>query len=183
MIASTPHQEFLDTYQPLHGQFIRYCSSRAYGLIETEDLVQEAILAGLENYERIRNKQQLLGFLIGVANNIIRNKRRRLKFKGHWDEQAFEKLQSRAPSPDIALDLHYLLKAMDQLPEKQKEAILLFEVSGFSIREVSEIQQSTESATKTRISRGRQKLKDLLAEDSRSMTLSQRLAIFSSILF
>ncbi|MEM1321516.1 MAG: RNA polymerase sigma factor [Bacteroidota bacterium] len=183
MYAAHSHQEFLDWYQPLHEQFVRYCSSRSYGVIETEDLVQEVILAALEGFAKVRDKERLLGYMIGVANNMIRNKKRRLKFRGDWDQQAFEKLESQQLDPEVALDIHYLLKAIEQLPEKQKEALLLFEVSGFSIREISQIQGASEAAIKTRLSRCRKKLKTLLAEDQRPMSMAQRLAIFSSLLF
>ena len=135
------NKEFLKWYQPIHDRFVRYCSSRAYGLMDTEDLVQEAVLAALQGFGRIRDKEKLLGFMIGVVNNIIRNRKRRLKFWADWDEKSLEKLESQTQSPEIALDIHYLIKALDQLPEKQKEAILLFEISGFSIKEISEIKE------------------------------------------
>ncbi|MEM9921850.1 MAG: sigma factor-like helix-turn-helix DNA-binding protein, partial [Bacteroidota bacterium] len=88
----------------------------------------------------------------------------------------------QTPSPEIALDIHYLLKAMDRLPEKQKEAILLFEVSGFSIREISELQESTESATKTRLSRARKELRRRMSEKRPASQLSETMASFVSIL-
>ena len=169
-------------YEPIHDRFVRYCSSQAYGLMATEDLVQEAVLAGLEGFERIREKEKLFSFLIGVVNNIVRNKRRRLKFQAKWDEKALEVLESRAPSPEVALDIHYLLKAMRQLPAQQREALLLFEVSGFSIQEISEIQESSPGATKTRLSRARQQLREMLAEDGKHLSITQRLAIYASIL-
>ena len=177
------HQEFLNWYHPVHEQFTRFCANRAYGTMETADLIQESILATLQAFYRINDKEKLLGYMIGVANNIVRNKKRRLKFRADWEELALEKLETQAPSPEIALDIHYLHKAMEQLPEKQREAIVLFEISGFSMKEISEIQESSLSATKTRISRGRQKLRELLVENGSRLTLSKRLAIYASIMF
>ena len=182
-MQTTTHQDFLNWYQPIHSQLVRFCASRAYGIMETEDLVQEAILATLKGFYTIKNKEKLLGFMIGVVNNIIRNKRRRLKFQGQWDEQAFAKLESRASSPEVALDIHYLHKAIEQLPEKQREALVLFEISGFSMKEISDIQDSSLSATKTRVSRARHQLKDILSEEGKSISISQRLAIYASIMF
>lgn len=179
-MQQTIQRDFLNWYQPVHEPFVRYCSSRAYGIMEAEDLVQEAVLAALQGFERLKQKEKLLSFMIGVVNNILRNKRRRMKFKAEWDEKVLEKLESQSPSPDIALDIHYLLKALEQLPPKQKEAVLLFEVSGFTMKEISEIQQSSLPATKTRISRGRQALKKLLSEDGGKLPLSKRLAIYAS---
>ena len=121
--------------------------------------------------------------MVGVANNLVRQAKRRMKFKGEWDESALEKIESRTQDPEVALDIHYLLKAIQQLHEKQREALVLFEISGFSIKEISEIQQSSKGATKTRLSRARKQLKELLSEDGRPMPLAKRLAVYASILF
>lgn len=182
MVANS-HTEFLEWYQPIHGSFVRFCRSKAYGLMDTEDLVQEAVLAALQGFSRIREKEKLLGFMIGVVNNIVRNKYRRQKFKGEWDEALMDKLESRLPNPEVALDIHFLLKAIDQLPEKEKDALLLFEVSGFSIKEISKIQESSEGAVKTRLHRTRQKLKELMSEEGNQMPFSKRMSIYMSILF
>lgn len=177
------HAAFLKLYEPLHERFVRYCSSRAFGLLETEDLVQEAILIALRNFDKIEDREKLLGYLIGTVNNLLRQARRRQKFRGEWEESALEKLKARTTDPDVALDIHFLLKAIEQLNEKQKEAILLFEVSGFSIREISEIQGDSKGAVKTRLSRSRSELRKLLSEDGRAIPMSKRLAIYASILF
>lgn len=175
------HKEFLTRYQPLHAQFTRYCSSNAYGLMETEDLVQETILATLQNFDRINDKNKLLPYMIGVANNIVKNVLRRQKFKGVFDEKAANKLEGRIGDPEVALDIHYLYRALNQLPLKDKEAIILFEVNGFSIKEISEMQQSSGGATKTRLSRARQKLKELLSEDHPQVSSYSKTQVLFSI--
>jgi RNA polymerase sigma-70 factor (ECF subfamily) len=177
------HQAFIQWYQPIHEPFIRYCSSKAIGWMETEDLAQETILATLERFEQIKDKKRLLGYMIGVVNNLVGKQYRRAKFQTEWDEKVLEKLESRTKNPEIALDLQYLLKAMNQLPHTQKEAIELFELSGFSIAEVADIQEVSIGAVKTRISRGRKTLRSLLQDEDKKMPLSQRLAIYASILF
>ena len=68
------------------------------------------------------------------------------------------------------------------MPEALRETLILFEVSGFTVREIAEIQQTSEGAVKTRLSRTRQTLREMLAEDGRPMPLSKRLAIYTSIL-
>lgn len=181
-MKNNPHQAFLDSYQLIHEPFVRYCSSKAYGIMEAEDLVQEAVLAGLKNFHTIKDKQKLLSYLIGVVNNIVRNKKRRTKFRGAWDDHLLEKLESQTNSPEVAMDIHILLKTLDQLPIKQKEAITLFEISGFSIREISELQESSEAATKTRLSRARQALRKRLTDQPKKASLSSTLAAYASII-
>ena len=55
-----------------------------------------------------------------------------------------------------------LYAALDKLPAAQKEAVILFEISGFSIKEIAEIQGSTESGVKSRLKRGREALAKLM---------------------
>ncbi|MGB3075478.1 MAG: RNA polymerase sigma factor [Chitinophagales bacterium] len=180
-MTTTTHQEFLTLYKPLHERLTRYCSSNAYGLMETEDLVQETILATLQHFNRINDKQKLLSYMIGVANNIVKNLLRRQKFKGTFDEKAALKLEGRIGNPEVALDIHYLYKALNQMPLKDKEAVILFEVNGFSIREISEMQHASEGATKTRLSRARQKLKELLTEELPQSTAFSKTQVLFSI--
>ena len=175
------HQEFLQLYRPFHERFTRYCSSNAYGLMEAEDLVQETILATLQKFPGIKDKSKLFAYMIGVANNIVKNVLRRQKFKGAFDENLMKKIEAKTGSPEVAMDIHYLYKALNQLPLKDKEAIILFEINGFSIREVSELQQSNEGATKTRLSRARQKLKELLSEERPEIKNYSRTQVLFSI--
>ena len=46
----------------------------------------------------------------------------------------------------------------------KKEALILFEISGFSIKEIAQLQQSKEGAVKVRLSRARKELKVLMTE-------------------
>lgn len=176
------HEEFLSFYEPVHAAFVRYCSSHAYGIMETEDLVQDTILATMQGFHTIRDKRKLLSFMITVANNIIKNKLRRNKFSGKISEMQLKKLEGRTVDPNLALDIHYLYKALNQLPVIDKEAVILFEISGFSMNEIAEIQKSTEGATRTRISRARQKLKELLTEENMVLETGSGKTLFSFIL-
>jgi len=73
------NQEFLTWYEPIHNPFIRYCSTIAYGILETEDLAQEAILATLQNYNKVKDKKKLLNYMIGIVRNLVKKQRRRKK--------------------------------------------------------------------------------------------------------
>jgi RNA polymerase sigma-70 factor (ECF subfamily) len=163
-MAEAVHDEFLKLYQPIHSRFVRYCSNHAYGLMETEDLVQETVLSTLQRFHSIREKEKLLGYLIATANNIVRNHIRRKKFSGAFSEKAFHRLESYSVNPEVAMDIHHLHLALNKLPVKDKECILLFEISGFSIEEIAVIQHSTAGAIKTRLSRARDKVRDLLED-------------------
>ncbi|MEN0050290.1 MAG: RNA polymerase sigma factor [Bacteroidota bacterium] len=174
-------QEFLAQYQQVHEAFVRYCASRAYGLLEVEDLVQETILATLEGFEKIKDQSRLLAYMIGIANNLTKRYSRRRKFKANWEEETIEKMEAQLKDAALAVDIHYLHQAIQQLGADQRDAILLFHISGLSVKEVAELQQVSEGAVKTRLSRGRTELKRLLADETHPIPLSKRLAIYASL--
>ena len=150
--------------------------------MDSKDLVQETVLKTLQAFHKIQHKERLLSFMIGVASNIVKNKLRRKKFSAVWNEHAMQQLECKTPSPEVSLEIHCLYKALQQLPALQKEAIILFEISGFSIAEISEMQKSTIGATKTRLSRGRQRLKNLMSEQNRRVSMVYALPFLFSIL-
>ncbi len=69
---------------------------------------------------------------------------------------------------------------MASLPEKQREALALFEISGLSIEEVREIQGGSLSAVKMRLVRGREQLALLLRSRGPDMLPTPRPALTTS---
>ena len=170
-------------YTPLHAGFSRYCQSRALGLHSGQDIQQDAILSALERWDQLENKDNLLGYMIGIVNHRLRNVLRSAKVHARYVTDRRHLLCERLPAqPEVALDLHYLLRAIDALPEAAREALLLTAVSGFSVAEVAQVQQSSPGAVKTRISRARSRLRDTFAEDGRPLSVAERLRIFTAIL-
>jgi RNA polymerase sigma-70 factor (ECF subfamily) len=175
--------EFMEWYSPLHDRFARYCASQSLGLASGKDIMQDAILSALERWDEIEDKERLLAYMIGIVNNRMRNYLRSARVHRQFVAARKEVLTDRLPArPEVALDLHYLLKAIDTLAPASREALLLAAVSGFSIREIAAIQRSSEGAVKTRISRARHRLRDVFAEEGRPLSLSERLRIYSAIL-
>jgi RNA polymerase sigma-70 factor (ECF subfamily) len=182
MTDNTAKSAFLHWYQPHHQKLVRYCGSKAFGVMSAEDLVQEAVLATLANWKNIKDPEKLLGYMIGVVNNLVRNHRRRAPFCAKWDDQQLRAIESRLGDADTALDVSFLLKAIDRLPAPQAQALRLFEISGFKIKEIADLQQTSIGAVKTSLSRARKKLRDTLAEDGRRLSVGERLSIYASIL-
>ena len=68
---------------------------------------------------------------------------------------------------DADRDFRYqpLYMALEKLPPKERTAILLFYLKGYSIKEIADIVDATEDAVKKQLSRGRVKLKNLLKDE------------------
>ena len=156
----------MELYRPVHERLVRYCQAHAYGQYTPEDLVNETVLKAFEKFEDLRNPDVFVYFLFAIAKNILRNHARRLKFSGDYHEEQAAQMGGGVNDGEANMEAQMLYAALEKLPEEQREAIILFDLSGFSIKEVAEMQESGLSAVKTRLSRGRKKLAELLSEES-----------------
>jgi len=120
--------------------------------------------------------------MITVANNIIRNTLRRKKFNSQLSEKHLLRLESHVTDPDVKLDIHYLYKALNKLSVQDKEAVILFEISGFSMIEIAAVQHTSEGATRVRIHRARIRLRELLTTEGVEYESRNGKTLFSFIL-
>lgn len=174
--------DFLKLYEPIHESFARFCHARAYGVMEPEDLISESVLKALEKFHTLKNPKAFLAFMFTIAKNIAIKKYRRQKFSGYYNEHNANQIHDVEIDAETKLDIEVLYQALNTLPDKQKEAVVLFEISGFSVKEVAEIQASGESAVKQRLKRGREALADFFKLDKlKEEKLNTRSATLMSI--
>jgi RNA polymerase sigma-70 factor (ECF subfamily) len=64
----------------------------------------------------------------------------------------------------MQFDIKLIRKCISELNAEQRDAILLFHIMGFSIKEITENLTITEAALKNRLVRGRENLKKLLSD-------------------
>ncbi|MEM6725527.1 MAG: RNA polymerase sigma factor [Bacteroidota bacterium] len=164
-MEKTKQQAFLRLYEPVHTRFERFCRARVPGNIDHRDLVNDTLLIAFQKYETIRSEKAFLSYLIGTAIRLLANQQRKSKPVVALTSEQSQLLKS-GDRADQSADVHLLYKALDRLPDIQKESIILFELTGFSIKEIAALHQASESAVKKRLERGRKKLAELLCQPS-----------------
>ncbi|HRH37776.1 MAG TPA: RNA polymerase sigma factor [Flavobacteriales bacterium] len=153
---------FMQAYKGCHEPFVRYCSAVAYGKMDTDDLVQDVLLSAFHHFDGIEKKDELLHYLLRAARNrAISVWRMRRKNEAICEKQA-KKLMARGASAEMMVDVGILYGALDKLPGDQREALVLFEVSGLSMAEIAVIQDRSEGSVKTCVSRARTALRQQL---------------------
>lgn len=153
--------QFTQLIEPIHGRLLRFCRAVSSDKETARDLASEAILITWNNFDTLREPEKLRSYLFSVASRLSRRIRDRQRRYISIEESNVESL-SGGISPETTTEISLLEEALRKLPEKIREAIILFEVAGFSIEEVAKIQQSGVSAVKMRLARGRKQLKQLL---------------------
>ena len=161
-VTNDKRTEFMQAYQPCHEPFARYCSALAYGRMDAQDLMQDVLLSAFQQYDRIQKKDQLLHYLVRAARNRATSIWRIGRRNEAINEKQAARLRERGASADLLVDVEILYGAMDKLPAPQRDALVLFEVSGLSMAEIAVIQGTNENAVKTRVSRARAAVRAML---------------------
>ena len=159
-------REFLELYEPIHDRFERFCRARVYGNMEFRDLINETLLVAFEKFDTLKSEEAFLSFLFGISVRILSNNNQKKKERILNEADNVKFISDESSETHIDAEIHFLYKALAQLNEDQRECIILFEISGFSIKEITEIQNASESAVKQRLRRGRERLGQILTFES-----------------
>ncbi len=151
-------------YERIHVGFVKYCKAKSYGIIDYEDLHSETITRAFDGFDKLKNKTAFPAYFYGIAKNIIKNELRKRTTINKYEIYKIDEDQLAQNYAEERFEIEILYKALSQLPENQKEAIILFEITGYSIKEIAVIQNSGESAVKQRLKRGRERLSEILVE-------------------
>jgi RNA polymerase sigma-70 factor (ECF subfamily) len=152
--------EFLELLEPHKAGLLRFCRALTSDRDTAKDLASETILITYERFDTLQNKAAIKSYLYTIASRLARTERKLNKRKASYDEASA--IEYHGATPDILTDIHLLQEAMQKLPEKIREAIIMFEISGLSLIEIREVQGGSLSGIKMRIARGRKKLTRLL---------------------
>ena len=118
---------------------------------DCEDAVQSAILAAYEKLDTLKKeeffKTWLVRILINACNKQLRTRNRVISINEYTDTPAISHYR------DIDVKM-----ALEQLPVKIREVIVLYYMEDFSVKEISQILQIPSGTVKSRLSKGRKLL-------------------------
>lgn len=169
-MANAKQDQFLKLYEPIHDKFERFCRARVYGNMDYRDLMNETLLVAFSKFETLRSKEAFLSFLFGISVRIVGNYHQKKREERFGENQSIYEIADTCVNAQTHTDVYYLHQALAELNEEQRECIILFEISGFNIKEIMEIQDASESAVKQRLKRGREKLLEILSFESHLKT-------------
>jgi RNA polymerase sigma-70 factor (ECF subfamily) len=158
--TESKQQQFTELYLQVHAQLARYCKALMRDRDDAKDLMSETVAIAFEKFETLRNISSFKYFLFAIAVRLFRKKlSRRREFVGI--DEAMAQRSDGVPGDSLS-DVGHLYAAINKLSDDKKEIIVLFELSGFSLQEISELKNMNLSTVKTNLSRARQELVKLL---------------------
>lgn len=127
-----------------------------------DDLVQETLVKAWDKQGSFHEGTNLKAWLFTILRNEFYSQMRKRRREVEDGDGAITGRLSVHAAQEGSADLDDFLKALVQLPEDQREAIILVGASGFSYEEAAEICGCAVGTIKSRVSRARNRLQAIL---------------------
>ena len=123
-----------------------------------DDLVQDTLLRALDRISTLDPAGDLRAWLFTIMHNLNANHWRRARVRA---DIAIEKADADAAVPatqQASMEVHDVLRGLDQLPEEQRQILLLVAVEGMSYGDAAQILGLPIGTVMSRLSRARDRL-------------------------
>ena len=157
---------FIELLKPCYAQAVQFCKALTRNKTEAKDLLQDSLLQGLQKLYTLRDDKKFKPWLFSIiSRKFLAARKKQLQAHMYAKDLKTEDLtfpdlfvnQSHDPKEEL------LIRALDSITDKERMALVLFEVGGFSVEEIRYMQkENTLSAVKSRLSRAREKLKSII---------------------
>ena len=151
--------------EPIHEKAAATARNLCRSTGEGDDLFQEAVLRAFDKLHTLREEARFRSWFFAVLLSIHRSRCRRAFWRRFLpldgvpaDAPSLAGEDGRAHEEEF-LAARRAARALERLPAAQREALVLYELEGFSMEEVAEMQDATVPAVKSRVLRGRERLR------------------------
>lgn len=134
--------------------------------LEAEDIVQEAFIKAFANLHQYKAEVTFGAWLKRIVINksidLLKSKKQQML---ELDEVHLKVVDSSYEDEwlvDDVITLDEVKDAISKLSDKYKYVVMMFLIEGYDHQEIAEVLNITEVASRTQLSRGKAKLKELL---------------------
>ena len=165
-----------ELYRAHAAEVFRYAYAVLGNRADAEDVTQTTFVNALRALERGEQPRKPANWLITIAHNLIRQRFRQQQSRPREVEldREFATLEAEDDGPSI----EDLVRALQRIPETQREALVLRELEGRSYKEIAAILGVSVTALETLIFRARrslaEELENLVTCDRAELALSQQ---------
>jgi RNA polymerase sigma-70 factor (ECF subfamily) len=161
------------------------CLRMLGGREAAEDIAQDTFLLAYRGMGRFQGGS-LRAWLLRIAANACYDELRRRRRRPQRSLDAMEEAggvtavmpHSREPNPEDEAIQAELRREIERglltLPEEQRLAVILCDVQGMAYDEIAEVMRSSMGTVKSRVSRGRARLREFLRADKEPLQPVQR---------
>ena len=142
----------------------RFARSLVNNTAMADDLVQDTLERAINRMHLFDHDRKLRPWLFRILRNLNISEYRKMQNRDQHIEfdTVSETHSTSAQRPDSGLILHDISKALDELPYEHREVLVLVALEGLKYREVVDVLDIPIGTVMSRLSRAREKLRDLL---------------------
>lgn len=176
-------RKFVDDDHEAFAELVRRYEKKVYGVayrmmgnhLDADDVTQEAFIRIYKNRKSIKTASFFSCLLMKIATNfaidLIRKKKNR--FVAIDDDSAASQtlkaqLVDKSLGPDEGVEttelMEHIKKAVDLLPPRQRMAIILHDIEGFSKEEIADIMECPQATVRSNLHIARIKVKKWLSK-------------------
>ena len=153
----TRNDTFMKLYDPHHASALAYARRLTGNGNNASDLLHDSLEAALRAFNSLRNEENFKPWFFRIILNRYLNSLRRNKASKRT-------VSDTTPDAPIEVDTLVterakLLDALGVLGPEEREALILFEVEGFELRDIARIQKRNVAAVKYLLRKARHKLR------------------------
>lgn len=159
LVADAINREMVSTIPKLRAFAVSLCGNPD----RADDLVQEALARALVNIGSFTPGTNLLAWLFTILRNAYYSEFRKRRREVADSDGVHSASLVSPPAQDDHMDFLDFQRALQKLPPDQREALILIGASGLSYEEAAEICDCAIGTIKSRLSRARRRLGELLS--------------------
>jgi RNA polymerase sigma-70 factor (ECF subfamily) len=150
----------------LRPKLHRYCARMTGAAADGEDVLQEALMKAIDAFEAAEPIANLEGWLFRVAHNaaldFLRRRARQEALRSDEDPEMI--IDPAATTTENRAIAAASLRTFMRLPVAQRSSVILMDVLGYSLEEISAFTNTSIPAIKAALHRGRARLRELAQE-------------------
>jgi len=154
----------------------RYARSLLRGPQDADDLVHDTLVRALDNFHAAGRAANFRAWLFAIMHNLFVSQLRRAKVR-HTEtlaENPGAEAGWRPAEQENGTALREILQAFKDLSDEQRQVLLLVCVEDFSYAEVAAVLRVPIGTVMSRLSRGRERLRQLVQEPAEPRAVLRR---------
>jgi RNA polymerase sigma-70 factor (ECF subfamily) len=143
----------------------RYCARMTGSVIDGEDVLQDALIKAVESFASSRAIGNPEGWLFRIAHNTaVDFLRQRARHNAARSDEDPDMVVDTASTPEDRQFAAASLRTFMRLPVAQRSSVILMDVLGYSLDEIGRMTDTSISAVKAALHRGRERLREIAKE-------------------